>query len=101
MSYFGNLAVDLIFTVTLYLFYLFIYSAVAFNFVSEFLESNDPCRMQIVKLAALPSSKTGLKSARGRHVVGARNALKVSEWFFLLLVYAWTRNASICVSYHV
>ena len=72
------------------LFYLFIYSAVTFNFVSEFLKSNDPCRMQNVKLAALPSSKTGLKSARGKHAVGVRNALKVSECFFLLLVYAWT-----------
>ena len=95
MSYFGNLAVDLIFTVTLYLFYLFIYSAVAFNFVSEFLESNDPCRMQTVKLAALPSSKTGLKSARGKHVPGVRNALKVSDWLF----YVWCMRGHATLAY--
>ena len=51
--------------------------------------------MQNVKLAALPSSKIGLKSARGKHVAGVRNALKVSDWLF----YVWCMRGHATLAY--
>ena len=38
----------------------------------------------------------GLHYARWPRVAGVRNALIVSDWSFLSLVYAWTCNSSLC-----